>query len=331
MLCGSRFSRFAALLFVGTIAIVPAVRAQSLNLEGQTGGYIIPAAYTIPSDPGHKFSSPTLGFHYLKAGSTIGDFYISSVAEGYGNWLEFGYSRNSHANGNDFIGNGKTGASDLWAYSGFNTFTAKVKVLGEDRGGHKWIPAVAIGGILRTNDIFVTGALQNNPYNLAHPHPSHNNGDIYAVATKLVRQTKVPLLLDFGVRGTNAQLYGAGGSAGDAPTPGVTPQGAPTETNSPAWSARAFGGLGIPIPVSKSAKAVVVEPGAEIAQQPRYTWELPQAHIGTVEVYGFRFTQLPTFRWTVDAGVGHIGNQLGPGLYIHANTVESVSLTYRFK
>jgi hypothetical protein len=326
----------ATLSFVAGLLIVlaPAVlRGQSLNLEGQTGGYVIPAAYTIPSDAGHKWSAPTLGFHYLKAGTTIGDFYISSVAEGYGNWLEFGYSRNSHSNGNDFNvpPYNKTGASALWAYSGFNVFSGKVKILAENRHKKNWIPAVSVGGIFRQGDYFVTGVLPNpngNPLN----HQAHNNGDFYIVATKLVRETKIPLLLDFGVRGTNAQLYGAGGQAGSAPVAGTaTVGGAPTFTNSNAWVAKPFGGLGIPIPFSKKSNAIVVEPGAEIAPQPHYTQNLPTITNSTVEVYGFRFTQLPTFRWTLDAGVGHIGNQLGPGFYIHANTVESIALTYRFK
>jgi hypothetical protein len=304
-----------------------ALHAQSLNLEGQTGGFIIPGAYTIPSDPGHKFSSPTLGFHYLKAGSTVGDFYISSITEGYGNWLEFGYSRNSHSNGSDFNRAGATGtdgASALWAYSGFNVYHVKAKFISENYKSHKWIPAVAAGVIVRANDQFVSGALQNG-------HPGHVNQDIYLVATKLVRETKIPLLLNFGVRGTNAQLYGAGGMAGSTPSNGTTAQGAPDYTNGNHFGAKPFGAIGIPIPISKSPNAIVVEPGAEIATEPRYVAVLSGAHVPSTETYGLRITKLPSFRWTLDAGVGHIGNQLGPGLYIHANTAESVSLTYRFK
>jgi hypothetical protein len=337
--CHQKF--FAGRIFILALlllAAAPALRAQSLNLEGQTGGYIIPAAYTIPSDAGHKFSSPTLGFHYLKAGTTVGDFYISSVEEGYGNWLEFGYSRNNHSNGRDFNtanSSGTSGASDLWAYNGFNVYNAKGRVMKEDWKGHKWIPAVALGFVLRQGDQYVTGALQNTTGTTSHPHPSTTNGDMYAVATKLVRQTKIPLLLDFGVRGTNAQLYGAGGQAGSTPVSAPLAAGAPcppdcTYTNSSAWAVKPFGGMGIPIPISKSNRAIVIEPGAEVAPEPRYTQNLPQAHVATTEVYGFRFTQLPSFRWTLDAGVGHIGNNLGPGFYIHANTVESVALSYRF-
>ena len=49
------------------------------------------------------------------------------------------------------------------------------------------------------------------------------NGDIYIVATKVV-PTKIPIVLNFGVRGTNAMLWGMGG-------------------NAPDWQARAFGAL----------------------------------------------------------------------------------------
>jgi hypothetical protein len=318
----------AVIAFVAAVCMLPAaLHAQTLNLEGQTGGFIIPGAYTVPSDPGHKWSAPSLSFHYLKAGSTVGDFYISSITEGYGNWLEFGYTRNSHSNGSNFnnaTNQGTTGASDLWAYSGFNVYHVKANFLKENKGGKKWVPAISIGGIIRAQDQFVTGALQNN-------HPGHVNEDIYLVGTKLVRETKIPLLLNFGVRGTNAQLYGAGGEAGSTPVNTTTAQGAPEYVNGSKFGPHVFGGLGIPIPVSKSTSALVIEPGAEIATEPRYVAVLSSAHVPTTETYGFRFTKLPTFRWTVDAGIGHIGNYLGPGLYIHANTVESVSLTYRFK
>jgi len=318
----------ASLAVVAAAVAAPsALHAQTLNLEGQSGGFIIPGAYTVPSDTGHKWSEPSLSFHYLKAGSTVGDFYISSVTEGYGNWLEFGYTRNSHSNGGNFntaTGTGTTGASDLWAYSGFNVYHVKANFLKENKGGKKWVPAISVGGIVRANDQFVSGALQNG-------HPGHVNEDIYLVGTKLVRETKIPLVLNFGVRGTNAQLYGAGGMAGSTPDNGTTAQGAPDYVNGNHFYAKPFGGIGIPIPVSKSTKAVVIEPGAEIATEPRYVAVLSGAHVPTTETYGFRFTQLPTFRWTLDVGVGHIGNQLGPGLYIHANAVESVSLTYRFK
>lgn len=322
----------AAFLLLAVFALAPAaLHGQTLNLEGQTGGFIIPGAYTVPSDTGHKWSAPSLSFHYLKAGSTVGSFYISSVTEGYGNWAEFGYTRNSHANGSNFntgTATGTSGASDLWAFSGFNVFHGKVNFLKENKGGKKWVPAVSFGGIVRAQDQFVSGALQTNSHG---QHPAHVNEDIYLVASKLVRETKVPLVLNFGVRGTNAQLYGAGGEAGSTPVNGTTAQGAPDYVNGNKFGAHVFGGLGIPIPISKSTSAIVVEPGAEIATEPRYTTVLSGAHVPTTETYGFRFTKLPTFRWTLDAGVGHIGNYLGPSLYIHANTVESVSLTYRFK
>jgi hypothetical protein len=311
-----RPSHLAGWLAVIAFLLPAALSAQTIDLEGQTGGYLVPTAYSIPSDIGKKWSEPTISFHYLQAGKVIGDFYISSVTEGYRNWLEFGYTRNSHSNGSDqFLGN-------LWQYSGFNVFNAKARVIKEEWRGKKWIPAVSVGSVVRTNDYFVTGALVPGAKG---PTPQ-TNADIYVVGTKLVKQTKIPLLLTAGFRVTNAQLYGAGGNAGSKPVCTLTGC-----TNGNTWSPRGFGSLGIPIPLSKSATAIVVVPGAEITQEPRYVQYLPQAHIPTTEVYGLRITRLPNFRWTLDGGVGHVGNMVTPQYGIHANTVESLALTYRFK
>ena len=311
-----RPSHLAGWLAVIAFLLPAAACAQTIDLEGQTGGYLVPTAYSIPSDIGKKWSEPTLSFHYLQAGKVVGDFYISSLTMGYNNFIEFGYTRNSHSNGSDpFLGT-------LWQYSGFNVFNGKVRVMKEDWRGKKWIPAISVGSVVRTEDYFVTGALVPGAKG---PVPQ-TNADVYVVATKLVRQTKIPLLLTAGFRVTNAQLYGAGGNAGSKPV--CTQTGC---TNGGTWSPRGFGSLGIPIPLAKSPTAFVVVPGAEITQEPRYVENLPQAHIPTTEVYGIRITRLPNFRYTLDAGVGHVGNMVTPEFGIHANTVESLAITYRWK
>ena len=323
-----------SLLFVAAVVLPGTLRAQSLALEGETGGFIVPAAYTVPSETGHSWARPTLGFHYVANGPVIGDFYISSITGGYKNWIEFGYTRNSHSNGRD------TNLGKLWQYAGFDAFHGKVKIISENRNGHNWVPAVAVGGIIRINDQYVTGALAP-PCNLTgsqrNTHCPQTNGDIYAVATKLVTKLKVPLLLDAGIRGTNAQLFGAGGNASSYVTPTTGPTGLPTPPNPDHdWAVRGFGGIGIPIPISRSPKAIIIQPGAEISQQPRYTQYTANTHLPSTESYGLRFTRLPTFRWTIDAGIGHIGNTLTPAsgnlpaAQLHANSVKSLSMSYRF-
>jgi hypothetical protein len=87
----------------------------------------------------------------------------------------------------------------------------------ENAGKTKWVPAISVGGIARTNDSNVGDGSNGQ---------TKTNGDIYAVATKVITQIskKVPVLINAGVRGTNSSLWGLGG-------------------NAPDFSARAFGAL----------------------------------------------------------------------------------------
>ena len=105
-----------------------------------------------------------------------------------------------------------------------NIFNVKAKVLPANYHGRKYLPAISVGGVLRTNDPFVSQSVV---------HKNATNGDIYLVGTKLfVFGNKFAFLLNGGVRGTNAQKYGYGG-------------------NTLNWQARAFGGIAFPIPIKK--------------------------------------------------------------------------------
>src|ERR1700761_4449726 len=108
-----------AVLTAGTCAAlifaVPA-RAQNLTLEGQTGGFITPTAYVVESAKGAFFSHPAIGYHFVHAGSVIGDVQTASITEGFSNWAELGYTRSAHTNGdNPYF-------SPLWEFSGMNIF-----------------------------------------------------------------------------------------------------------------------------------------------------------------------------------------------------------------
>ena len=146
-------------LAIFALAISTSVaQAQNLTLEGQTGGFITPTAYVVQSNKGQVFSHPSLGFHYVHAGDVIGDVYTGSVTEGIANWVEFGYTRSAHTNGdNPYF-------SALWEYSGMNIFHGKSMVLPENAFGTKWVPGVAAGFIVRTGDHFVTGAIDEIYY-----------------------------------------------------------------------------------------------------------------------------------------------------------------------
>src|ERR1700687_1152005 len=102
------------LLFIVMAAGANIASAQSLNWEGQTGVFVTPLAYTVPSaDKG--LSLPVVSYHYLNAGPVLGGFHQVSITMGAFNRIEFGYTGNLHQDGTT------AGLSDLWS-RGFNTF-----------------------------------------------------------------------------------------------------------------------------------------------------------------------------------------------------------------
>ena len=288
---------FSRVMFAATLGAVltggplKAV-AQALTMDGSSGVFFQPWANVVPSSPG-KFNGPTLAYHAVTAGPVAGDYFNVSVEEGFGNWLEFGYTRDNHTDG------GNPTLSPLFNDAGMNIFNIKAKVIPENFRQQKWIPAVAIGGALRTNDPYVSQAsAQTNA----------TNGDIYGVATKLiVIEKKFPILVSGGVRGTNAEVYGYGGNA----------------TN---WQALAFGALAIPIPV----KHVLIAPTVEIDQEPHHLKYVAYANIPTTEVYAVRVSDYPNQKWAIDIGTGHVASTVYPGIGLKVNNALAIAFDYRF-
>jgi len=266
--------------------------AQALTMDGSSGVFFQPWANVVPSSPG-KFNRPTLAYHAVTAGPVAGDYFNVSVEEGFGDWLEFGYTRDNHTDGGDPT------FSPLFNDAGMNIFNIKAKVIPENLHRQTWIPAVAIGGALRTNDPYVSQAsAQTNA----------TNGDIYGVATKLVViEKKVPILLSGGVRGTNAEVYGYGGNA----------------TN---WQARAFGALAIPIPI----KHVLIAPTVEIDQEPHHLKYVAYANLPTTEIYAVRVSDYPNQKWAIDIGTGHVASTVYPGIGLKVNNALAIAFDYRF-
>src|SRR5271165_2530975 len=128
-----------------------ALQAQNLGLEGPTGVFVTPLAYTVTS-PSNGLGLPTLSFHFLDGGSVIGYFSKLSVTEGAFDRIEFGYTRDIHqtADSPEF--------SPLW-HNGFNIFHGKVNILRENMDHHTWIPAVSAGFLERTQVHNVGGAI----------------------------------------------------------------------------------------------------------------------------------------------------------------------------
>jgi len=286
-----RVSFFLPLL--AALVLLPRANAQSLTMDGESGIFLQPLADVVPS-PQHKFGGPTVSFHAVDAGPVAGNYINVGVEEGFGNWLEFGYTRSNHTDGGDPT------ISPLFNFSGMNIFNVKAKVLPANYHGHKYLPAISVGGVLRTNNPFVVQAVK---------HKNATNGDVYLVGTKLFMiGKKFGFVGSAGVRGTNAQKYGYGGNTVD-------------------WEARAFGGVAFPIPIKN---VLVITPAFEIDQEPSRIKYVPTARLPTDLIYALRISRFPDSKWSIDIGTGHLGANIGPGLNIKANNALAIAANYRF-
>src|SRR5208283_2682596 len=294
------------------LAALPAARlaAQHLTLEGQTGGFITPTAYVVYTEKGQFFSHPAVGFHFIDASSVIGEIETFSITEGFANRAEAGYTRSVHQFG-DQPATAATplGLSNLWDYSGMNIFHGKGVVFKDGQFG-PWMPGIAIGGVVRTNDHFVSGAANKT---LTGTDKSYTNGDVYVAVTKTWAQPPVPFLLNLGWKATNATIFGLGGQ-------------------STRFGGRFFGGLGIPLPIGHGIVAV---PSAGFTQEPKTSvnlntllnaalyqceallacnpasYPLMSAHIPTTLDYAIRVTQRDKPHFAIDIGVGQVTGNIG--------------------
>lgn len=288
----SKLISVMALMFP-VLLFMPRADGQSLAMDGESGIFFQPVAEVVPS-PQNKFGGPTLSLHAVGAGPVAGNYINLGVEEGFGNWLEFGFARAQHTNGGDPT------ISPLFNFTGMNIFNFKTKILPSNYHGHKWVPTISLGGVLRTNDPYLVQAVI---------HQNATNGDVYLVGTKLiVIGKKFGFLANAGVRGTNAQKYGYGGNTVD-------------------WEARAFGSIAFPIPIKK---VVAVTPAFEVDQEPRRIKYVPTASLPTDLIYAIRLSRLPDSKWSFDIGTGHVGANIAPGINIKVNHAIALAANYRF-
>lgn len=286
-----KFSALQKLALGGTltVSLLAAVRtsAQNLTLEGQTGGFITPTAYVVYTDEDHFWSHPAIGYHFVNASNVIGYVHTFSIEEGVANRFEFGYTRSVHTKGNSPT------FSSLWNYNGMNVFNAKVVGIKDGQFG-PWMPGIGAGFVVRTNDRFVSGALNQAETDTLK---SYTNGDVYVAATKTWLHPPLPFLLNFGWKATNGSIYGLGGQA-------------------TRFGGRLFGGLGIPLPLGHNIAAV---PAVGFTQEPPQVVNLKPilfppgsgAHIPTTMDYAVRVTQKENPHFALDVGVGHVAGVIG--------------------
>jgi len=297
----------AAVLMGLLFALGSATRlhAQASGWEGETGVFVTPLAYTASSET-QKFH-PVVAYHYLNAGSVIGDFHETSIELGVGKRIEFGYEHEFHVFGSN------TDLSYLWQ-DGFDIFNGKLIVLPENSFKTKWIPAVSGGFLIRPNvrnvGNFVEMLGQTQPYKMGGKH----NEDFYGVATKLIPIKYVPILLTGGVRGTNAELWGMGG-------------------NAPDWKARAFGSVAF---IFKGPGKSSIVFASEAAQQPHHPYNFDgkngttPLNIPTTITYAVRVTPISKYKLNFDLGVAQIAGRVNPAVDLKARHQVGVQMTYGF-
>jgi len=302
-------------LLVVVLLIAGRLKAQNLTLEGYTGGFITPTAYVVNSEKGQFFSHPAIGYHFIGADSVIGDIHTFGIAEGFANRAEVSYGRNVHITGNSPL------FSSLWHSAGMNIIAGKIVAI-KDGQFATWVPGVAVGGVTRTSDKFVSSpalqlAVESYDANciateLCTPIPipaakAYSNGDVYIVTTKTWLKPPVPFLATFGWKMTNASILGIGGQA-------------------TRFGGRFFGGLGIPLP---GPWKTAIVPSAGFMQEPKQIQNLSDllfsmtpegpvpgapAHIPTTLDYAIRVTQREHPHFTFDIGVGQVAGTIGTTL-----------------
>jgi len=274
-----------------------ALQAQDLGLEGPTGVFVTPLAYTLKS-PSNNIGLPSVGYHFLDAGSVIGYFSKVSVTDGAFNRIEFGYTRDIHQNPGDLA------LSQLW-HGGFDIVHAKVNIIRENSFNRAWMPAIS-GGFLARMDVRNVGGAINGK-------DTHNE-DAYIVATKTITQTKgMPILLSGGYRGTNAELYGMAG-------------------NATRFQARAFGAAAFVFTGPGKSNIIFA---SEVAQQPQHPEHLAAASIPTTFTYAVRVVPVTQgegrlTKLNVDFGIAQIANHILPGVDLKARHQVAMGISYGF-
>jgi hypothetical protein len=290
---------FMLLAVIVTSIGTPTTAAQSVNWEGQTGVFVTPLAYTVPSTE-TGFIRPVVAYHYLEAGQVLGGFHQVSITLGAFSRVEFGYTRNVHQDG------GTIGLSNLWS-SGFNAFHGKLNFLRESR---TWRPALSAGFVARSQVRNVGGVIQGQ---------KTTNEDFYLVATKTVTYVRrLPLVFNLGWKATNASLLGLAG-------------------NAPAYQGRLFGAAAFALrgpsrssimlgsEILQEPRRVQGLPGIVIPTTITYAVRIVPA--GTLPLHGW---EAESPRLTIDFGVAQVAGNVAPGVNLQARNQFALGISYGF-
>lgn len=298
-------SRWATLILLLALPFAAhTAQAQSLGYEGPTGIFVTPLAYTSAS-PANGLGKPSVSYHLLAGGPVIGDYSTVSVTEGFAKRFEFGFTEEIHAGSNQLPVDGVIEQPAYKLSQDFSILHGKATVL-----TNKALGSIAVGGIYRFHDNNVYNGAPEGTSSGAIFHQGTQNGDIYLVGTRVFTGIKkVPILLNAGLRGTDASLWGLGG-------------------NAPGFSARGFGALAL-VFTGPGKSTIIV--GSEVSQQPqKIKLGLGQGlDVPTSEVYAVRFVPSPKHKLNLDVGILHAGGNIG-GVNLDARARVAFGISYGF-
>jgi hypothetical protein len=282
------FSKGLTLTVVLLFLLAAPVVAQ-LNWEGQTGGLITPFAYNSSSSMG--VGRPVLGFHYLKGGNVLGNDFQVSITTGFLKIAEGGFTRTFNVMGNDEL-------APLFA-NGFNAAHIKFRLMPENAWHTSFVPAVAAGAIVRTQVRRATEVTERE---------NTTASDFFLVGTKTVANLKVPIVVNLGVKLTNASILGIA-------------------ANSPGWEFKPFGGLFFTLKAPRHSRLTL---GSEFARQPRQLKEVPGVVVPTSLSYVARWSPGSDHPLTLEFGMMQLGNNLGSGFDLEPRHQVVLGACYHF-
>lgn len=192
-------SRFTVKLGILAVAALAALGVQAgppfNNLEGVGGVAFNPLAYTagqpVDTNGAAWYSKPQVGTWYVHLGDRDINWESFGVAETFGGRLEVSYAYEAARLG---------GASPVNVSK--NDIGAKLLVIHENEGNLPYVPAVSVGSIWKETDLNAVG-------------PNRAGFDYYAVATKLITQAPIPLLLSGGLLSSDEEVTGVLGHSGN--------------------------------------------------------------------------------------------------------------------
>ena len=156
------------------------------NLQGVGGIAFNPLAYTAgqPWDGGETnvfngiVSKPQVGGWYVNLSDSDINWFAIGTALTFADRLEVSY-------GYGFTDAKKYGDKSIDS----NNLGAKLRILDENAFDTQWVPAIAVGAVYKHTNTDLAGAFGLDK----------DGFDYYAVASKLVKETPIPVLLSLGI------------------------------------------------------------------------------------------------------------------------------------